>query len=141
SGSSPTRGGSSRTRSTARRSPSGTRCATSPAPGCSTCPRPRKRRLSSSSESGRSGPEPAGQLPYDAAVPYAVQADGRLLPRLRMGIVFFQAQPRAFWAAPLLDTGAEMSAFDGSLAVQAGWSMDEVVGRAVDVRPLFGVGL
>lgn len=42
--------------------------------------------------------------------------------------------------APLLDTGAEISVFDGDAAEAAGWTMTEIVRTATDVQPISGIG-
>ena len=40
---------------------------------------------------------------------------------------------------PLLDTGAEISVFDGTVAARAGLSRQDVVRRALDVKPIHGL--
>jgi hypothetical protein len=40
---------------------------------------------------------------------------------------------------PLVDTGAEMSIFDGRVAEQAGLSRQDVARRALDVKPIHGL--
>jgi hypothetical protein len=64
-------------------------------------------------------PEATGTLYYDVALPYAAQT-------VPMPVV------------ALLDTGAEFSAFDGRIAQQAGWSMEEITRRALDVKAMHG---
>lgn len=39
----------------------------------------------------------------------------------------------------MLDTGAEVSIFDGRAAERAGWGWDDVVARARDVKPIHGL--
>lgn len=73
------------------------------------------------------------------AVPYATAEDGRLLPRLRVGVQFLAEQGAVVRALPLLDTGAELSVFDGDDAVRAGWPMADVAQRALDIRPIYGL--
>jgi hypothetical protein len=41
---------------------------------------------------------------------------------------------------PLLDTGAEWSLFDGTVALELGWSEAEIAALAEDVQPISGVG-
>jgi hypothetical protein len=40
---------------------------------------------------------------------------------------------------PVLDTGADYTVFDGTLAAQLGWHEQELVDGAEDVRPITGV--
>jgi hypothetical protein len=42
--------------------------------------------------------------------------------------------------APLVDTGADVSVFDGETVISAGWSMDEIVRHSLDVIPISGIG-
>lgn len=89
--------------------------------------------MSSSSE-GRA----ASTLRYDVEMPYALASDGLRLPRLRVDVLFFPEQRQTAPVVPLLDTGAEFSMFDGALAEQAGWPVEEIAARALDVRPIYG---
>jgi hypothetical protein len=41
---------------------------------------------------------------------------------------------------PLLDTGAEATVFDGTVALQLGWDESDIASRAEDVQPLSGLG-
>lgn len=41
---------------------------------------------------------------------------------------------------PILDTGADNTAFDGSLAFALGWQEDDIAGRAEEVRAISGLG-
>jgi hypothetical protein len=54
-------------------------------------------------------------------------------------VEFFTGQTVPTSLAPLLDTGAELSVFDGDAAEHAGWSMEEIARRALDVRPISGL--
>ena len=40
---------------------------------------------------------------------------------------------------PVLDTGADHTAFDGTVALYLGWSETEIVEGAIDVQPIFGI--
>lgn len=40
---------------------------------------------------------------------------------------------------PLIDSGAEYSLFDGAVALELGWTEQDIAGRASDVRPVTGV--
>lgn len=81
-------------------------------------------------------------LLYDLALPYAASVDDvRTLPRLSVGVDFFPGQAKTWSLAPLLDSGADMSLFDGDTVEQAGLPMDEVIRRALDVTPISGLGL
>jgi hypothetical protein len=65
------------------------------------------------------------------------------VPRLSLYVSFSQlvSQPDApiLSALPLLDTGAEYTVLDGNLAIQAGWSEEEIAGRALASFPLRGL--
>lgn len=76
-------------------------------------------------------------MPYDVALPHASALDDA---RLRIGVQFFPEQAVPTSLAPLLDTGAELSVFDGNAAEYAGWTMEEIARRALDVRPISGLG-
>lgn len=41
---------------------------------------------------------------------------------------------------PLVDSGAEYSLFDGTVALQLGWTEQDIVDRASDTRPVTGIG-
>lgn len=75
------------------------------------------------------------------ALPYAPSLDDpRPRPRLHVGAVFLAGQERPRALAPLVDTGAEASIFDGEAADAAGWPMDEIARRAIGVVPISGIG-
>ncbi len=78
-------------------------------------------------------------LRYDVALPYASDVGLRTLPWCHVGIDFLGGAPAFTRVRPLLDTGAEMTVFDGRAASSAGLSWREVVRRAVDVKPIHGV--
>ena len=79
-------------------------------------------------------------LAYDLALPYALDLlDVRALPRLHLGVQFFTQQERLFSLTPVLDTGADVSAFDGSFALAAGWSIESIVDQAIDSQLIRGI--
>lgn len=39
---------------------------------------------------------------------------------------------------PVLDTGADHTAFDGTVGLYLGWTEPEIAGRALDARPIYG---
>src|SRR5438132_8628709 len=61
------------------------------------------------------------------------------MSRLVVGVQFMGEPCPLVTVAPLLDTGAEISIFDGRVAEAAGLSWQEVVRRALDVKPIHGI--
>lgn len=81
-----------------------------------------------------------GQLPYDFSFDYARDPlDARVLPRLRVAVRYFPNQERPLAVSPVLDTGAEMSVFDGVFALAAGWTYGDIVERAHATELIYGV--
>ena len=78
-------------------------------------------------------------LVYDFAFDYARDPlDFRVLPRLRIAVRFFPDQERPLSVGAVLDTGAEMSVLDGSLALEAGWTYGDIVERALATELIYG---
>lgn len=78
---------------------------------------------------------------HHLALPYVSSSDDRrVMPRLVVGMEFFAAQARMVTVYPILDSGAELSVIDGSHAVRAGLSAADIVERALDVVPIYGIG-
>ena len=62
------------------------------------------------------------------------------MPRLPIYVTTGAAGDRVVRVRPLIDSGAEYSLFDGTVALELGWSEQDIAGRAFDVRPVTGVG-
>lgn len=62
------------------------------------------------------------------------------MPRLPIYVTTGAAGNRAVRVRPLIDSGAEYSLFDGTVALELGWSEQDIAGRASDARPVTGVG-
>ncbi len=78
---------------------------------------------------------------YHLAVPYASEIDDpRVLPRIIVGLDFLPEQLRPTQIAPIVDSGAEISVIDGRVALIAGLSLDDIIGRAQEVWPIRGIG-
>lgn len=83
-----------------------------------------------------------GTLTYDVALDYArAPTDRRILPRVLLGAQFFGTQEHLVTVSAVLDTGADLSAFDGTVALRAGWTMGEIVGRALGTELIYGIGM
>jgi hypothetical protein len=54
---------------------------------------------------------------------------------------FFPGQVNSVTIRPVLDTGAQVSVFDGSAAIEAGWTTNDIVERAIASMPIYGIGL
>lgn len=80
-------------------------------------------------------------LGYHFALEYArVPQDRRVLPRVSISVEFVRSQLVPVTARAILDTGAQMSTFDGNVALEAGWTMEDIVEQALDVIPIRGIG-
>lgn len=83
----------------------------------------------------------AGSLEYDLELDYGPDPLGRrVLPRLQLAAEFFPAQPRLRSIAAIVDSGADASAFDGTLALQSGWSWSDITDRALLTTSIRGIG-
>lgn len=81
-------------------------------------------------------------LSYDLTLDYAPSpTDPRILPRVVLGMQLAETQERLVVVRPVLDTGAEASAIDGSFVHRIGWSMREVADRAVRTETIRGIGI
>jgi len=81
-----------------------------------------------------------GTLAFDFAFEYARDPlHTRILPRLRVAVRFFSDQEWPLSVAAVLDTGAEMSVFDGALALEAGWTYGDIVERAQATELIYGI--
>jgi hypothetical protein len=79
-------------------------------------------------------------LPFDHAFPYlSAGSDSRPLPRLPVYVTGPTGEERAVAVRPLVDSGAQYSLFDGNVALELGWTEQEIAGRARDARPVIGV--
>jgi hypothetical protein len=82
-----------------------------------------------------------GTLNYDFALDYArPPQDRRVLPRVFLSVELFPEQAAPATVKATLDTGAQVSAFDGNVALAAGWTIDDIVERALDSFPIYGLG-
>jgi hypothetical protein len=82
-----------------------------------------------------------GFLGYHLALEYArLPNEGRILPRVQLAVELFPGQQRLPAVYGVLDTGADMSVFDGNAALQAGWTTRDIVERAIDAMPIYGIG-
>lgn len=83
-----------------------------------------------------------GVLAYDLSLDYAPSpTDRRILPRVLLGMQFVETQERLAIVRPVLDTGAEASAIDGSFVHRIGWTMQDVVDRAVQTETIRGISI
>ena len=81
-----------------------------------------------------------GTFEYDLALKYARDPlNPRVMPRLAVAARFFPGQERLHSVVALIDSGAEVSAFDGSLALAAGWSFDSIVDKAISTQAISGI--
>jgi hypothetical protein len=64
------------------------------------------------------------------------------VPRLGLPIHVASAASgdRVVGLRPLVDSGAEYSLLDGTVALELGWSDQDIVRRALDARPITAVG-
>lgn len=62
------------------------------------------------------------------------------MPRLPVYIAPLADDTAPVEVEPVLDTGADCTAFDGSLAAALGWRTEDIASRAEDVRPIYGLG-
>ncbi|MGH2354207.1 MAG: hypothetical protein ACRDI2_01590 [Chloroflexota bacterium] len=79
-------------------------------------------------------------LHFDCAIPYmGTDLDPRPLPRVPL--YFTSAERRGIPASvrPLLDTGADYTLFDGNIALQLGWSEEDIAARADDAHAVHGL--
>ena len=82
-----------------------------------------------------------GSVGYHLALEYVRPPDDRrILPRVQLGVEFFPKQARLAVFPVVLDTGAEVSAFDGSLALRAGWTTRQIADRALRTELIYGIG-
>ena len=82
-----------------------------------------------------------GALGYHFSLGYArLPNDSRRLPRVQLAARLFPGQTHLATAFVVLDTGAEVSVLDGTIALQAGWTTVDVVERASAVVPIYGLG-
>jgi hypothetical protein len=80
-----------------------------------------------------------GTLGYHFDLAYARRpADQLFLPRVALSLELDPGQAQLITTGAILDTGAQASVFDGNLALDAGWSEKDIVGRARDVVPVSG---
>jgi hypothetical protein len=81
-----------------------------------------------------------GSLDYDLALDYGPDPQGRrALPRLQLAVEFFPAQPQLRSVSAVVDSGADASAFDGTLAIQAGWTWSHITDRALLATSIRGI--
>jgi hypothetical protein len=82
-----------------------------------------------------------GSLGYHLALAYArLPNEGRILPRVQLALELFPGQQQLPTVYVVLDTGAEVSVLDGNVALQAGWTTGDIVERAIDAFPIYGLG-
>jgi hypothetical protein len=74
-------------------------------------------------------------LTYDLSLPYRVE-EGRLLPAIQVGVEFDNGRFSSAYA--VIDTGGEMSVFDGSVAVAAGVEPHRGYQEILPVAGVFG---
>lgn len=58
-----------------------------------------------------------------------------------LGLQLFEIQGRLVTASAILDSGADVSAFDGTVAIRAGVTMGEIVERALGTELIHGIGI
>jgi hypothetical protein len=81
-----------------------------------------------------------GSLRYDLALEYARSPqDRRILPRVVLSVEFLPGHAEPVTVRAVLDTGAQVSVFDGNVAREAGWTTEDIVDRAIDVVPIQGI--
>lgn len=102
----------------------------------------RRRRLSASSSGASGDAEPAFRLDFDYGLPFGgTDIDSRPLPRLPIYI----ARPGdvetvpPIGIQPVLDTGADYTAFDGAIVQYWGWDTQEISARAEETFPISGL--
>ena len=80
------------------------------------------------------------RLPFDHVFPYiGTDLDPRPLPRLAIHLIDPSGVAADTSVRPLVDSGAEYTAFDGVSLLHLGWSEDDIV-RAADVtHPIYGL--
>ena len=72
---------------------------------------------------------------HDFALAYASTLDdSRVLPRIVVGIQFYDGQVRPATLTPILDSGAEASVIDGNHAIRAGMTVEGIVEQGVKHR-------
>ena len=80
-------------------------------------------------------------LPYHLALDYIQEPyDRRVLPRVFLSVELFPGQDVTVTTSIVLDTGAPVSVLDGNVALQAGWMPEDIVGRATNAFPIYGIG-
>jgi hypothetical protein len=83
-----------------------------------------------------------GVLAYDRSLDYAGSpTDRRILPRVVLGVQFAPTQERLAIVRAVLDTGAEVSAIDGSFFHRVGWTLHDVTDRAMRAESIHGIGV
>src|SRR5262249_35378881 len=103
-------------------------------PSSSTSRRGRRRRLSASSDGGRRARHRGGtpfRLLFDYLCSYSrTDLEFRPLPRLPLYVAREHETSPPAGVMPVLDTGADYTVFDGTLAAQLGWHEQELVDGA-----------
>jgi hypothetical protein len=80
-------------------------------------------------------------LPYHIALDYFRESsDRRILPRVFLSVELFPGQVKSVTTTVVLDTGAQVSVLDGNVALQAGWAPRDIVERAINSFPIYGLG-
>ncbi|MGH2460982.1 MAG: hypothetical protein ACRDIY_19165 [Chloroflexota bacterium] len=82
-----------------------------------------------------------GSLGYHLELGYArLPNERRILPRVQVALELFPGQSQFPTIYAVLDTGAEVSVFDGNAELQAGWTPGDIIERAIRVTPMYGFG-
>ncbi len=66
--------------------------------------------------------------------------DRRVRPSILVGLQFFANQERLALVSTVLDTGADASVIDGAVPLRAGWTMPQIVDRALGTDLIHGIG-
>lgn len=83
----------------------------------------------------------SGSLEYHYTLEYARQSsDRRILPGVQLAVEVFPGQQKPVTVYAILNTGAQVSVFDGNVALRAGLTTDEIVERAIGAVPVHGFG-
>src|SRR5690242_7835686 len=83
-----------------------------------------------------------GTLEYHLSLEYARRPqDRRILPRVFLSVELSPQQAQPVTVSAVLDTGAQVSVFDGGVVLPAGWTTFDIVERAIDTVPIYGIGV
>lgn len=82
-----------------------------------------------------------GFLPYHFALDYAPNSVAhRDLPRVSLSVTLIPDREKSVTLSAIADTGAQVSVFDGSVAIGAGWTTTDIIERASGSLPVYGLG-